>query len=164
MVLVAFITVIADMIGFIKNIEIRPYQTFRRYILDLIILYLYFQLLYSPLVSLEFFFKMYILIFGAYLIWVWLEYLEYKNDKEYRKTSMKTRYIRKVGCLAIGIAIWVYYALINTEQLVYHIDNPYGLATLTDWFLLFSILATVVGVWVIASIKRQYVQNESEST
>lgn len=163
MVLVAFITVIADMIGFMKNIGIRPYQTFRRYILDLIILYLYFQLLYSPLVSLEFFFKMYILIFGAYLIWVWLEYLEYKNDKEYRKTSMKTRYVRKAGCLAVGIAIWVYYALFNTEQLAYDADNPYVTATSVDWFLLFSILATVIGIWVIASIKKQYVQNEPET-
>ncbi|MEW6043661.1 MAG: hypothetical protein AB1608_05315 [Thermoproteota archaeon] len=163
MVLVAFITVIADMIGFMKNIEIRPYRTFKRYLLDLIILYLYFQLLYSSLISLEFFFRMYVLIFGAYLIWVWFEYREYKNDKEYRKTSMKARYVRKAVCLAISIAIWIYYEVTSTTKLVYGEENPYGFATLTDWFLLFSILATVIGMWVIASTKKQYVQDTSTS-
>jgi len=156
-ILVAFTTVIADMIGFLRNIDLRPYKTFSRYILDLIILYFYFQLLYSPLVSLEFFFKMYLLIFSAYLLWVWLEYREYKNDEDYKKTPMKIRYLRKVVCLSVGSAIWIYYAFFYPNPLSYH-DYPYELATIIDWALLFSILATVIGIWVISLSKKQYVE------
>jgi len=154
-ILVAFVTVLSDMIGFIRTIGIRPYKNLKRFIVDLILIYLYFQLLYSPIYSLEFFFRIFLFIHAGYLIWTWLEHREYKNDEYYKKTPTKTRYLKKAGAFAAALAIWIYYALFYPDQAV----SPYESASITEWFLLYSTLAIVIGnrfiAWVYKIFARE---------
>ena len=146
MILIAFITVLADMIGFIRTIGQTPYKNLKRFILDLILIYLYFQLLYSPIFSLEFFLRIFLFIHAGYIIWTWLEHREYKNDKYYKETPTKVRYLKKAGAFAVAFAIWIYYALFYPDQTV----APYESASIIEWFLLYSTLAIVIGNRFIA--------------
>ena len=99
-IITAYVTVLADMIGYLRTINIRPYRNLKRFILDLILIYLFFQLLYSFMVSFEFFLIMNVIIFSFYLVWTIFEYTEFKQDKTFRKT-IKTSVVRKIICIVL---------------------------------------------------------------
>jgi len=79
MVLIAFSTVMVSLIGYSITIKARPHRNFSRFVIDLILLYFYFQLIYSPLQSFEYFLLWFPLIFGLYVLWQYLEAKEYKS-------------------------------------------------------------------------------------
>jgi len=79
MVLIAFSTVMVSLIGYSITIKARPHRNFLRFVIDLILLYFYFQLIYSPLQSFEYFLLWFPLIFGLYVLWQYLEAKEYKS-------------------------------------------------------------------------------------
>jgi len=79
MVLVAFSTVIASLVGYSISVKARPHRNFSRFVIDLILLYFYFQLIYSPLQNFEYFLLWFPLIFGLYVLWQYLQAKEYKS-------------------------------------------------------------------------------------
>src|SRR5690349_564151 len=84
--LLAYVTVIGSWIGYHIAIENKPDRSVYRFIVDLIILYLYFYLIYS-VQNFNVVVMMLPVIFGFYIIWDFTRVMEDYNDKlrEYRK-------------------------------------------------------------------------------
>lgn len=84
MILLSHATVLLSIVGYSFATKARYHKNFLRFPLDVLLLFLYYQLVYSPKQSFQYFLSIYPIIFGIYLIWQILEYLEW-NRKNYGK-------------------------------------------------------------------------------
>lgn len=110
MIFVAFATVLLSLVGYSITIKYRHHKNFWRFTLDVFLLYIYYQLVYSPQNSFGYFLWIFPWIFGVYIVWQILEYREWKNDKEnaYEKKQFQKTVIG-TGLFFIGfliIALW----------------------------------------------------------
>ena len=153
-IITAYVTVLADMIGYLRTINIRPYRNLKRFILDLILIYLFFQLLYSFMVSFEFFLIMNVIIFSFYLVWTIFEYTEFKQDKTFRKT-IKTSVVRKIICVVLLLSIWIFYTEFVTEKVAY---SEYDKASNIEWILLLLVLTIVIGNKIVSSLQHEFLR------
>lgn len=80
MILVAFATVMTSFVGYSIAIKNRYHKNIWRFVLDIFLLYLYYQLVYSPQNGFGYFLWIFPMIFGIYVIWQYLEYLEWKDE------------------------------------------------------------------------------------
>lgn len=141
MILIGFITVLADMIGYFRMIDARPYKNIHRFILDLILLYLFFQLLYSSDDSFEFFLLMYPIIFGFFMLYTAVEFREYKEDDNFKKLKNKAL-LRKLIFVLLFIGLYLFYIGTQTERIT---CCDYSEPTIIEIILLISVLAIVIG-------------------
>jgi len=153
-IITAYVTVLADMIGYLRTINIRPYRNLKRFILDLILIYLFFQLLYSFMVSFEFFLIMNVIIFSFYLVWTIFEYTEFKQDKTFRKT-IKTSVVRKIICIVLLLSILIFYTGFVTEKVAH---PGYDEASNIEWILLLLVLTIVIGNKIASSLQHEFLR------
>jgi len=153
-IITAYVTVLADMIGYLRTINIRPYRNLKRFILDLFLIYLFFQLLYSFMDSFEFFLIMNVIIFSFYLVWTTFEYTEFKQDKTFRKT-IKTSVLRKIICVVLLLSILIFYTEFVTEKVAY---NEYDKASNIEWIFLLLVLTIVIGNKIVSSLQHEFLR------
>ncbi len=82
MIFVAYATVLLSLIGYSIAIKSRYHRNFFRFGLDLFLLYLYYQLVYGLQTSFDYFLSIFPMIFGVYLIWQLLEFIEWRRDEK----------------------------------------------------------------------------------
>lgn len=80
MILVAFATVVVSLVGYSITMKSKHHKKFYRFVIDLVLLYLYFQLIYSPLHGFNYFISLFPWIFGLYIVWQYLESIEYSES------------------------------------------------------------------------------------
>jgi len=163
-IITAYVTVLADMIGYLRTINIRPYRNLKRFILDLILIYLFFQLLYSFMAGFEFFLIMNVIIFSFYLVWTIFEYTEFKQDKTFRKT-IKTSVVRKIICIVLLLSILIFYTGFVTEKVAHpeyvteKVAHPgYDEASNIEWILLLLVLTIVIGNKIVSSLQHEFLR------
>jgi len=143
MVLVAYITVIASFIGYALRIAKFPHQNVKRFIVDAILLYLYFQLIYAPLNSnFIYYLMLFPMIFAGYLVWGYLEYREYILDDKYEKVPLKLRLRFSAVCFILSLGVWIGYYLLRGAPEKASSFNP---GDVIDWIYLFVICGVVIG-------------------
>lgn len=90
MIFVAYATVLLSLIGYSIAIHYRYHRNFLRFGLDLFLLYLYYQLVYGLQNNFEYFLSIFPIIFGIYVIWQGLEFVEWRReDSKERKYHSK---------------------------------------------------------------------------
>jgi hypothetical protein len=116
MIFVAYSTVLLSLIGYSITIHYRYHRNFLRFSLDIFLLYLYYQLVYSPQNSFDYFLSIFPIIFGIYVIWQCLEYLEWRK-KDYPKKEFRKIVLGTIVFFAIFLAISLLYdgSLIQTN-------------------------------------------------
>lgn len=82
MVFVAYATVLMSLIGYSIAIKHRFHKKFHRFFIDILLLYFYYQLVYSLQTSFDYFLWFFPMIFGSYVVWQVLEYYEWKDDNK----------------------------------------------------------------------------------
>lgn len=107
-IFVAYATVLLSLIGYSITIKYRYHQNFLRFCLDIFLLYLYYQLVYSLQNSFDYFLSIFPIIFGIYVIWQCLEYLEWRNI-DYSKKEFKKIVLGTVVFFGIFLAISILY-------------------------------------------------------
>ena len=112
MIFVAYATVLLSLIGYSIAVKYRYHRNFLRFGLDLFLLYLYYQLVYGLQNSFDYFLFIFPIIFGVYVIWQFLEYVEWRRDDGNDKYKRKEFLILFFGTLtffAIFLAIFLFY-------------------------------------------------------
>jgi len=92
LIFVTYATVLMSLIGFSIAVKNRFHKKIWRFGIDVFLLYLYFQLVYSLQFSFDYFLWIFPMIFGSYVVWQVLEYYEWKstdNEKPYTHKEFK---------------------------------------------------------------------------
>jgi len=141
LILVSLCTVLASLVGYLDSIKKRPHKNLKRFVVDLVVLYFYFQLLYSPGVSFEYFLQLYPIIFGLYLAW---QYFEHK--------SWRNRFFRSNGYtipfFAAFLGLYLYYqSLPQKIQAAFDATGrlQYNDVGNTEWLILLFVFLLVIG-------------------
>ena len=158
MILVVYVTVVTSLIRYIITIKTKPYENIGRLPVDIVLLFLYFQLVYSPQHSLEFFFSIFPYIFGCYAIWLYLERKEHKKDFERRKISAWTSRVNVFTALGLTVIIWICYKFYNGGAIF-----PYDSVEYIDWILLLGTLTIVLGYRIISEVARKHARKQQYS-
>lgn len=109
MILVAYATVLVSLVGYSITISNRFHINFIRFFLDVFLLYLYYQLVYSPLYSFRYLLEIIPAIFFVYVIWQILEYFEWRKIGEYAKNKFLLTVFGTIGFLdCFLIILWLY--------------------------------------------------------
>jgi len=103
MIFVAYATVLLSLVGYSITVKFRYHKKIWRFILDIILLYLYYQLVYSPRTGFDYFLWIFPAIFFIYVIWQILEYGEWRNEENH-KYKLKPFLITVVVTIAFTIA------------------------------------------------------------
>jgi len=111
MIFVAFSTVLLSLVGYSIAIKSRYHKNFSRFLLDVFLLYLYYQLVYSIQNSFDYFLWIFPWIFGVYIIWQILEYGEWRNDDDKEKRYEKKDFLKTVGGTTAFFIIFLIIAL-----------------------------------------------------
>jgi hypothetical protein len=111
MILLAYATVLVSLVGYSITIKERYHINFVRFLLDVLLLYIYYQLVYSPLYGFRTFLVNFPLIFNIYIVWQLLEYFEWRNDKKnpYRENPFLLTIFGTMGFLGCFLAIMIFY-------------------------------------------------------
>jgi hypothetical protein len=144
--LLAYVTVIGSWIGYHRAINRKPDESVVRFIIDLIILYLYFYLIYSIR---DFLTVIMVLptIFGFYTIWAIVRDIEFKKKGEsvpkgviYNSTLGRSSSKKNTVFLILFIVqLIIYLALGNNLQRPMLLDAP-----LFYWFVLISSISMMI--------------------
>lgn len=142
MILVTFSVVFASLIGYTIAIKARYHKNFIRFALDIILLYLYFQLIYSPQSSFEYFLGIFPWIFGLYVIWQFFEYREWKG-------SLWKKFSYGLPFWGAFLGIYIYYKIFSSLAIqkisdeVSRLDyEPVGNA---EWWILGILFFLTIG-------------------
>jgi len=115
MLLVAYIIVVLSWIGYHKAVEDKPHKDWSRFVIDLVLLFLYFQLIFTR--NLEDFIWTNMLIFGLYLVWVIKRRFEYKPE-EGKETTEIIKIIRSVVIFIVLIGLYYFYSNMEVDNSV----------------------------------------------
>ncbi len=124
MIFVAYATVLMSLVGYSIAANIRPHQNISRFIIDVILLYFYFELVYSPKYSFEYYLIIFPVIFGLYIPWQVLEWYEYRNAGNDKRIPRK-RFLKTIG-YTVGVVIGfvvIYYYYDNLPSKIQIISN-----------------------------------------
>ena len=156
MILTSYITVLVSLVGYMITINKREHKHAYRFWIDLVLVFLYYQLIYSPKHNFELFLSIFPWIFGLYLIWQVFEYYEYKGSENY--SGLKNKIIRSGPIFAISLIMWAYYSLWYAEKAINNEVKEtaisYGNVTSVEWVLLIILLASVLGFRTVPHITR----------
>jgi len=156
MIITAYITVLASLVGYMITLLTREHKYVYRFVIDLVLVFLYFQLIYSPKHDFELFLSIFPWIFGLYLIWQAFEYYEYKNAPNY--SGFKRKVVYSGPIFAISLVVWIYYVFVYAEKAINVAAEgtaiSYENVTSVEWVLLGIILGTVLGFRIYPWVKR----------
>ncbi len=151
MILVANVTVLVSLVGWSIGVKVRPHRNVSRFILDVILLYVYFQLVYSPLHGFEYFLGIFPWIFGIYALWQVLEYREWKNGEDGKSISLK-RFLKTVGyttgiAIALGLLYYIYESLPSKIHIISKVGEQlqYSSVSMCEWYVLMTVFGLVMG-------------------
>lgn len=140
MILVAVTTVLASLVGYSITVGEKYHKKYYRFIIDLILLYLYFQLIFSPLQSFEYFLILFPIIFALYAVWEILEFREWGGQ-------IKKRLANSIGTTVGFVAICIFYQF-QKEKIQLISENisslEYTNVGNTEWGILLVILVLVI--------------------
>lgn len=140
MILVAFATVLASLVGYSITVGEKYHKKYYRFIIDLILLYIYFQLIFSPLQSFEYFLTLLPIIFVLYAAWEILEFVEWGGQ-------IKKRLANSIGVTLGFVAIRVFYHF-QEEKIQLISENisslEYTNVGYNEWGILVVILGLVI--------------------
>jgi hypothetical protein len=145
MLLVAYVVVVLSWIGYHKAVEDKPHKDWSRFVIDLILLFLYFQLIFTR--NLEDFIFTNLLIFGFYLVWVIKRRFEYKPKKE-EKTIEILKIIRSSVTVIVFIVLYLYHSNTILDN---SIEKIHG-ANFLEWIFLAIVLITNITYRIIIPI------------
>lgn len=137
MLLSAYFTVVLSWIGYHKAVEDKPHKNVSRFVIDLILLYFYFYLIFTN--NIKDFLGVLAAIFLLYLIWVVLRNNEYKKETQEQRRQEHFKIIRSSIFFLAFIILWGYYR----TYLQGNGDEFLG-GKLVDWFML--IIATSLNI------------------
>lgn len=140
MIFVAYTTVLASLIGYKITIKSRYHKNINRFVLDLILLYLYFQLVYSPKYDFGYFLGIYVWIFGTYVIWQIL-------DNEEWGGKLWKRLIYSIPISVAFFVTWAYYNSLTTKIEIISMESErlnYETITSTEWGILAVVFFLVI--------------------
>jgi len=149
MILVAFSTVMSSLVGYMYIIKKRYHRNLNRFVVDLILVYFYFQLIYSPLESFAYFVSVYPWIFGGYVVW------QVFAEKEWKKQLLLKRFVYSLPIFGAFVGIWVFYTNQANQAIIISKEGEkllYGQVGYTEWGILLFIFLLVIG-YRIASWK-----------
>ena len=93
LIFVTYATVLMSLIGFSIAVKYRFHKKIWRFGIDVFLLYLYYQLVYSLQSSFDYFLWVFPMIFGSYVVWQILEYYEWKDEKIHKYTKKEFRWV-----------------------------------------------------------------------
>ncbi len=93
LIFVTYATVLMSLIGFSIAVKYRFHKKVWRFGIDVFLLYLYFQLVYSLQFSFDYFLWIFPMIFGSYVVWQILEYHEWKGEKIYKYKEKEFKWV-----------------------------------------------------------------------
>lgn len=153
MIATAFAAVLVSLVGYSITIQIRHHKNITRFIVDLFLLFLYYQLVYSPLNNFKYFLQIFPLIFGAYLVWQILEYIEWRGQEGYADDKFIITFFGTVVFFIAFLLLAIFY---NGTAIVE--DNPskklhyllVGEIEYTAIFIILSLLVTFrIFIWKV---------------
>lgn len=164
LILVGYITVLASLVGYSITIIKREHKNVHRFAIDLFLVFLYYELIYSPKHSFEFFLSVFPWIFGGYLIWQVFEWYEYRGQKDVY-SGLKPKLTYSLPNFFISLGIWIYYDFFyqlkavnfSTEESSIKYDG----VTHVEWILLGITLANVLGFRIYPWVKRYLKERKS---
>jgi len=143
LIFVAYATVLLSLIGYSIAIKYRYHRNFLRFGLDIFLLYLYYQLIYGLQNSFEYYLFIFPIIFGVYVIWQGLEYLEWRREKKdikYHRNEFLKIFFGTIIFFAIFLSIFLLYdgtsMAVNTDSQILN----YWPVTDTEIIILASII------------------------
>ena len=147
-ILAAYSTVLASLVGYSIAIKKQFHRNVRRFVLDVILLYLYYQLVYSPQKDFTYFLSVLPWIFGIYIFWQYLEHREWGN-------SFRKKFKVSFTIFVIFLGMWIYEAFFNTDTII--VDNNinslhYQNVTYVEWIILGGVFVLVLGFRYLLSL------------
>jgi len=141
-ILVAYSTVFASLIGYSIVIKAQFHKNLFRFVIDIILMYLYFQLIYSPQINFGYFLAMHAWIYGLYVLWQFLEYTEWGG-------SLKKKLSYGFPFFGAFLGIWIYYTYYSSSTMqkisleMSRLD--YELVGNLEWGILLGIFLLTIG-------------------
>ncbi|MBS3926445.1 MAG: hypothetical protein KGZ34_07150 [Nitrosarchaeum sp.] len=157
MIFVTYATVLMSLIGYSIAVTHRFHKNFSRFAIDIFLLYLYYQLVYSLQTSFDYFLWIFPIIFGSYVVWQILEYYEWKDDdKPYKKKEYKWVLI---GTIIFTIAFFLLALFYNgtivvedrTDGVLHYLDE-----SIIEWGILSILVALVFGFRIFFYCVQKY--------
>jgi len=144
-IVAAYSTVLMSLVGYSIAIKKQYHKNVWRFVLDVILLYLYFQLVYSLQEDFIYFLFMFPFIYGIYLIWQYLEYKEWGG-------SLRSKFSYSIPIFAIFVIVCLYEVFFNTNRIVIDNSNPlqYQSVTIVEWIIMCIVFALVFGFRVLS--------------
>jgi|GEM_PF-5823137 len=137
--LLAYVTVVASWVGYHRAVKDHVHKNVGRFAIDLILLYLYFVLI-NTVGNLTALLGIFPWIFGFYMIWMLMRFLEYRKGPDRFKIRDHVIGIIRAPMIFIGsVAVFYYYPIFYSSE---HERVLYN-GTYVDWAA-WSITLTLV--------------------
>lgn len=151
LIVTPYFTVLASFAGYSITIKNRPHRNVTRFIIDLFLLYLYYQLIYSVQFHFKYFLAIFPLIFGSYIIWQILEYREWKGSGGYKFESFKNTlvptivfFIAFLGLVGFNLTNDSTYVIDMHDSKLHYVVSSTGLLTVC----IILVLLTAFRIWI----------------
>jgi hypothetical protein len=149
-ILIAYITVLASFLAYFVNVGKLFHMNLTRFVFDLVLLYLYFQLIYSLRVDLIYYLAIFPWIFGIYVVWQYFDYREWGGN-------LSRRFSYSVPIFTGFLAIWIYYYSIPEK--VQLVSNESGIrfegVGNLEWALLGLVFFLVIGYRIASRLLKK---------